>query len=123
MKSLTTPIVVPNIAKWKVLRVSDYQDDTPQRLDVCIQMLGNGNVTYNVVTLSIYDSQESLFLFANAAALSYGDRISSGSKLFAGAYTTISAANKSTGNRNAQLQAVETALLTAGIIDASLAGT
>lgn len=123
MKNLVTPITIPNVTKWKVVRFAPYLDDTPAWGELTIQFQGGGSIVYATRVLPIFDAQDSMYVFLNPTSASYTDKLSTGMKTVAGAFTVLLAASQSGGNRNAQLQAVETACLSTGIVDASLAST
>ena len=123
MKTLTTPIVMANLTKWKVTKCVDNKDDDVPNAVVTIQVQGSGNVVYGIFTLTAFDSQNSTLLFANASSQGYGDKILVGVSRLNNAYAAISSANSGAGNRNAQLLAVEDACLSTGLVASSLAGT
>jgi len=123
MKTLTTPISVPNIRKWQVTRFNAYLDDAPAWGEMTIQIFGAGSVPYCVRVLPIFDAQPSMTILANPTPVGYTDAISTAMKTIVNAFTTLQTANVSAGNRAAQLAAIETAALSIGIVDASLAGT
>jgi hypothetical protein len=123
MKTLTTPITMANLTKWKVTKCVDNQDDDVPNAVVTIQVQGSGSVVYGVFSLTAFDSQNSSVLFVNAASQGYGDKILTGVSQLTGAYTAIAAANSSAGNRNTKLLAVEAACLSTGLVAASLAGS
>ena len=120
MKTLTASIVIPNITKWKVAAFTAHLDDSPAWGEIVIQFQGNGGIAYVSRTLPIFDSQDSMCVLLNAAPTSYLGYVTTTMKTIANAFTTVFAAT-ATGNRNAQLQAIEVACLTLGIVDASLA--
>ena len=123
MKTLTTPINVQNLNKWKVLKCVDNQDDDAPNAQVTIQVQGAGGVVYGVYVLTAYNALNSTVLLANPTPASYGDKILTGVSQLTNAYTAIAAANSSAGNRAAKLLAVEAACLACGLVAASLAGT
>jgi len=123
MLSLTNPINVPNIQKWQVTSFNAHLDDDVPWGEVTIRVLGGGGITYCVRTLTVYDAQVSMYLFANPTPAGYSDRVVLGSKSIANAFTTLQTANTGSGNRKAQLVAIETACLACGVVDASLVGT
>ena len=120
MKTLNTSIVIPNITKWKVVKFATYLDDAPAWGEVTIQFQGNGAIPYVMKTLPVFDAQDSMCLILNTTPTGYLNYITTTMKTIANAFTTLFAAT-ATGNRTAQLQAVEAACLTLGIVDASLA--
>ena len=129
-KSLNTPITIQNVTRWKVLAATPNKDNLDDSgnpnpyVCVTVQFMSPSGVTYGLFKLKAYDNQDSDYVYANPAAMSsYMDRLLRGTRTIASAYTTIQAANDSAGNRNAQLLAVEAALLTTTMVDASLAGT
>jgi hypothetical protein len=123
MKTLTTPMAMPNLTKWKVLKCRDNKDDDVPSCEITIQVQGAGGVVYCTPTLLAFDAQNSTVLQANPSPLGYGDKIISGQAQLTGAYTAIAAANGGAGNRNAQLLAVEAACLATGLVAVSLTGT
>lgn len=123
-KQLTTPISIPNVTRWKCLVATPFQDDDVPNVCVTVQFLSPSGVTYGLFKLKAYDTQDSDYVYLNPDAMSsYGDRILRSTKTIANAYTTLLAASTSAGNRSAQILAVEAALLTTGIVDATLVGT
>jgi hypothetical protein len=123
MKTLTTPIVMQNLTKWKVFKCVDNKDDDVPNALVMIQVQGSSGIVYGIFTLAAYDDQNSDVLSINTLSQGYGDKIIVGKSQLTGAYTAIAAANSGAGNRNAQLAAVEAACLATGLVAASLAGT
>ena len=123
MKTLTSPIIMSNLTKWKVTKCIDNQDDDVPNAVVTIQVQGAGGVVYGVFGLTAFDEKNSTVMFVNASSQGFGDKILTGVSQLTGAYTAIAAANSSAGTRNAKLLAVEAACLATGLVAASLAGT
>lgn len=122
MKTLTNPIKVPNIVKWSVTRCELHEDDSPPWARILVQLQGSGGSTYGTREIIAYDNLPCTYIFANPTPSGYFDLVVMGSQTFSSAFTTISAAATGPGTRSSQLLAVESALLSIGLVDATLAG-
>jgi hypothetical protein len=120
MGSLTTPISVPNITKRKVLDFTIHDEDTVPSIDATVQITGAGGVLYAKYTLSARSD-------GTAARLVDGTGIYSGrfryepSAAIAGAYAALVAAEASSNNLAQKKLALDAAMLTVGMLPASLA--
>lgn len=124
MKTLTTPIVVQNITRWKVIRLRPDHDDACPNYLIDVQVLGAGGITYGVFVLKACDTANSTKLLLNPSPAGYGDKVLTGVADIPGAYTAIKNADEgATGNRAAHWLAVENILQSCGLVDASLAAT
>ena len=122
MKTLTTPITMQNLTKWKVLRFLNRQDDDVPSAEVEIQVQGASGVIYGTFTLRAFDAQASTVLDANPTPATFGDKLLTGVRQIDGAYTALIAAEAgATGNRAAHLTAIESACFAIGLVGSSLA--
>ena len=127
-KTITNPIAVANavtqLKKWQVVDYQDRLNLSPPRVNIVVQVYQNPTSSYGFFSLVAYDSDVSLGLFVNPQPTTMNDQVILGYVTATGAYTSITNAHDTaTGNNKARLLAVENVLISAGLIDAALAGT
>lgn len=130
MQTLTSAIVIENVNRFKVTKCRDFEDDTPPRCEVVVTFyhLGTPLKEYQDISLDAYDTgplnerMSTVVVRNQSASANVSNKLERGMRLVQNAYTLISAANKTVGNRAAKLLAVEVACK-GTLIDTSLAST
>lgn len=120
MNQLATTVTIPNVTKWQVADYRLRDEDTVPGIDTTVKIWGVGDTLY---------AQYSLTARGDGTA----DRLVDGSGIYAGrwrqesaaalanAYSTLLTAYNSTNNHAARKTAISQAMLTAGMLPASMA--
>lgn len=125
MQTLNDAVVIENCNRWKVVKCVDFEDDPVPRCDVTIAFyhVGTPLRVYKTFQLDAYNSQESTIVQRNLDADAVcSEKIQRGLRTVLNAYTLISTANKTVGNRATKLLAVEAACK-GTLVDVNLAST
>lgn len=124
---LTTPITVPNVQRWKVTSFQAVDDEVRTTCTANVQFIGTGAITYREFSLTVFDTDESTILSRTASPDGYMDRVAVSWAVVSNACLSLITAWESVprtnGWRAARLRAIETALLSTGVVDSSLTGT
>lgn len=127
-KTITVPVGVVNavtqLKKWQVVDYRDVLSASPPRAIVVVQVYQSSSLSYGFFTLVASDADLCVGLFVNPLPTTMNDQLILGYLTIPSAYTTITNAHdNASGNNKARLLAVETYLMSLGLIDAALAGT
>ncbi len=120
MIALTTPVAIPNITRIELLGVSFVDDASIAVVRIAVRSAPAGN-RVREIELTVRNGV-SLGLAVNATPRHWNDSVETGPVTTPTGYDTLEAAY-SGGTKPARKRAVESALLTLGVIGASLAGT
>jgi len=120
---LTTSISIPNVKKWKVVQLFDYDDragtpEDPKYATVFIDILGTEDVVYRSDRLIIKDAPglSTVLTRATSTPTNYNRYITMSELPITGAYTHIMAAYDGATGKAAKRKAVEVALITYGLM-------
>jgi hypothetical protein len=127
MKTLTTQIPVTNtmanLNRWQILSVRDNEFLSPPSVEISLQFIGGNGKIYPYpqasFTLTAYDSINSTTIAVNANPVRFNDQLVPISVLISGAYTAITNALYGASGKAAIKTAVESAILSTGLLDAN----
>lgn len=120
---LTTPIVLSNIHRWKVVDFAPHKYSVPKYAELTIQILCADSTIYNEYKVKAYDVANSTILYKVGSPTGVADRLTTGLADCSGAYTAIVAADDAaSGGAQAHLDALALACMSTGLVSSELAG-
>ncbi len=127
MRTLTTPIAMPNVTRVDVFDQVDRRDARGDpRFELCCEFKSNAGSNRNLGSFCVAarDVGNSTRVALNPTPAGYGDIILTGFADVPGACTALAAAyDGAAGNRQAKRDAAYAAAITLGLVDAALAAT
>jgi len=127
MITLTTPITVPNITRIRVTEVALYDGQATARIKLQILSPGGTPRTKDfeiLVTNGVNAADTSSSIAANPTTSAFDGDVVQGPRVqVATGYDQVEAAYRGGANKAASFRAVETLLLSLGLIPAALGGT
>jgi hypothetical protein len=125
MRTLTTPIAMPNVNRIDPIRVRDNRDDGTPSMTLVVQLVGVGGRNGGIFALVARDTGSSDSLTLNAAPTSYTDIVirHEGTPINNACSALGTAYDNAPGNRAAKRDAVLDAAYAIGMIAATLAAT
>lgn len=122
MISLTTPVAVPNITRIQVVAFQADEEANEGVVTVELRSPAGSNRVYRRMKLAVRNGK-SEGLALNASPTGYQDLVSDIVVDTPTGFDTVLAAYVGAANKAARLRAVETALISLGVLGSGLGGT